>query len=151
MGKNLPNPPEFSGIDHWINTPPLAMESLRGKVIGIEFWTHSCSNCQRAMPEMQKLYAKYQDKGFVLIGVHSPEFESDKDLEAIEEYASSQKLGFPIAVDNDMIMWNLYSNRYWPTLYLIDKNGQVRERHIGEGGYHRIENDIIHLLDEHDN
>lgn len=140
--------PEFFGITTWINTPPLTIASLRGKVVGVEFFTHGCINCVHAAPRMQQIYDQYGPKGFVLIGVHTPEFEQEKDLNAIKAFLIKHHLTFPVAVDNDSVMWRAYENQYWPCLYLIDKQGMVREQHIGEGGYHRIAQDIQHLLSE---
>lgn len=146
--EEYPNLLSFEGITAWINSGPINLDRLKGKVIGIEFWTHSCGNCDKAMPQMQKIYEKYGPKGFVLIGVHSPELETDKELEAIKAYVLANKLTFPIAVDNDMMTWQVYGQRYWPTLYLVDKQGRIRSRHIGEGGYGRIKREIDHLLNE---
>lgn len=143
---DLPLAPEFKGITEWLNSDALLLKELRGKVIGLEFWTHSCGNCDNAAPHMQEIYEKYKDKGFILIGIHTPELESDRNIESIRQYIQEKGLTFPVAVDNDMIMWSLYGNRYWPTLYLIDKEGRINERHIGEGGYQRIRQDIEHLL-----
>jgi thiol-disulfide isomerase/thioredoxin len=139
--------PDLQGITHWINSGPLSIKQLAGKVVGIEFWTHSCGNCDNAVPEMQKLYEKYSPQGFVLIGVHTPELPTDKEVERIQDYVKRKKLTFPIAVDNDMMTWRAYGQKYWPTLYLIDQEGNVFSRHIGEGGYLRIEKDLLHLLE----
>ena len=122
------------------------MASLRGKVVGIEFFTHGCINCVHAAPRMQQIYDQYGPKGFVLIGVHTPEFEHEKDLNAIKGFLMQKHLTFPVAVDNDYAMWRAYDNQYWPALYLIDKEGNIQAHHIGEGGYHRITQDIEHLL-----
>lgn len=145
---DYPLAPEFKGITSWINTAPLTMASLRGSVVGIQFWSHSCKNCAAAVPQMQQIVKNFNPKGFVLIGVHSPEHKQDFDNESVKRYILEEHLTYPVATDNDLIMWNAYHNMYWPTLYLIDKIGRVREGHIGEGGYHRIEHDIRHLLEE---
>jgi thiol-disulfide isomerase/thioredoxin len=145
---NKTKAPELEGITKWINSDPIRLESLKGKVFGIEFWTHSCGNCNNAIPHMQEIYEKYRSQGFVLIGVHSPELESDKNIDAIKSYCDQKKLTFPIAVDNDMMTWQVYGQQYWPTLYLIDKQGMVRNRHVGEGGYFAIQKEIEHLLEE---
>lgn len=139
--------PEFEGIAQWINSSGMKLSDLQGRVVGIEFWTHSCGNCVNAVPHMERLYRKYNDKGFELIGVHSPEIPSDKKIKSIEAFAKKNHLSFPIAVDNDLLTWNAYNQRYWPTLYLIDKEGVVVSRHIGEGGYDVIEREIQHLLE----
>lgn len=124
------------------------MASLRGLVVGLQFWSHSCVNCIAAMPQMQKIVQKFNPKGFVLIGIHSPELKEDFNTESVKKYIIKNHITFPVAADHDLVMWNAYHNMYWPTLYLIDKLGRVREGHIGEGGYHRIEHDIWHLLEE---
>lgn len=146
--KDHPIAPEFKGITSWINSAPLTMESLRGSVVGIQFWSHSCKNCTVAMPQMQKIAQKFNPQGFTMIGIHSPELKDDFNTESVKKYLVQNHLTFPVAADHDLVMWNAYHNMYWPTLYLIDTLGRVREGHIGEGGYHRIEHDIRHLLEE---
>ena len=146
MNKNNIVAPELEGITEWLNSKPLKLSDFKGKVIGLDFWTHSCGNCAASIPKLERLYRKYADKGFVLIGVHSPELPTDKKVEAINEFVKKNHLSFPIAVDNDMMTWQVYNQRYWPTLYLIDKEGYVQSRHIGEGGYDAIEKEIQHLL-----
>lgn len=148
MAEQFLQAPELTGIIHWINTEPLTLQALRGKVIGLEFWTYSCGNCDGAVSEMNALFEKYRMDGFTLLGVHSPELDSDKELSHIQDYIYKKRLTFPIAVDNDMMTWMTYGQKYWPTLYLIDKQGRIRSRHIGEGGYYRIEQEIVHLLEE---
>ena len=146
--QKFPQAPEFSGVTEWINTNPYTMEELKGKVVAIEFWTHGCHNCRNALPHLQEILEEFGPEGFVLIGIHSPEFKSEKKIASIKKYLIHNNLTLPVAVDNDMKMWKAYGARYWPTLYLIDKQGRIRERHIGEGGYHRIRHDITHLLNE---
>ena len=145
MDKQLPAP-EFSGIHAWINSAPLTMSQLRGKVVGVEFWTHGCVNCVHAAPRMQQLYDTYAPKGFVLIGVHTPELPAERDMAAVKRFLVQNHITYPIAADFDEVMWRTYANRYWPTLYLIDRQGMIRERHIGDGAYKRIAQDIEHLL-----
>ena len=140
--------PEFTGIVEWIHTNPLRLQDLRGSVIGVEFWTRNCINCVHAAPHLQKLHERFGPHGFVLIGVHSPEFEEEKDINAIKGFLMQNRLTYPVAVDSDLAMWKAYHNRYWPTLYLIDKKGEIRAEHIGEGGYHQIAHEIDHLLKE---
>jgi thiol-disulfide isomerase/thioredoxin len=147
MIKQHPPAPEFSGIHTWINSLALTMKELRGKVVGIEFWTHGCSNCVHAAPRMQQIYDTYAKKGFVLIGVHTPEIPEEKNMVGIKRFLLRHHITYPIATDFDEVMWKAYGNRYWPTLYLIDKHGRVRERHIGDGGYARIIQDIEYLLE----
>lgn len=122
------------------------MRQLRGKVVGVEFWTHGCANCVHAAPRMQQLYDTYAAKGFVLVGVHTPELPEEKDMAAVKRFLVQHHITYPVAVDFDEVMWRTYANRYWPTLYLIDRQGMIRERHIGDGGYTRIAQDIEFLL-----
>jgi thiol-disulfide isomerase/thioredoxin len=128
--------PEITGIVHWINSPPLTMDSLRGKVVMIDFWTYSCINCIRTLPYLEEWYKKYKDQGFVLIGVHTPEFEFEKDLKNVED----------AALDNQYKTWRAWNNQYWPAHYLIDKEGSVSYSHFGEGAYIETENQIRKLL-----
>lgn len=146
--QHYPFAPELEGATNWIHSIPLQMKDLEDKVVAIEFFSYGCGNCQNAMPKMQKIYEKYGKEGFVLIGVHSPEFESEKNPIELKAFLIQNHLTFPVAVDDDMEIWNAYSNQFWPTVYLLDKQGRIRERHIGEGGYHRLEHDIAHLLHE---
>jgi len=138
--------PELVGIDGWINSEPITIESLRGKVVLIDFWTYTCINCIRTFPHISGWYEKYNDKGFVLIGVHSPEFKFEKKRENVEREARENNLNYPIALDNDMKTWNAYANRYWPAEYLIDAEGNIRYTHFGEGRYEETENAIQQLL-----
>lgn len=140
--------PELQGITGWLHTNPLTLAALRGKVVGLEFWTHGCSYCVHAAPRMQKLADQYASKGFVLIGVHTPEFEEEKDAVAIKKFLLHSHLTYPVALDHELKTWNAYGNQYWPTLHLIDKQGRLRHTHIGDGGYMRIAQDIEHLLSE---
>ena len=145
---DYPLAPEFHGITSWINTAPLRMEELKGKVVGVQFWSHSCVNCAIALTEMAKLSKRFGQHGFICIGIHSPEQLRDTEIQSVKGFIIKKHLTFPVAADQDRVMWNAYHNTYWPTLYLIDKEGRIREGHIGEGGYHRIEHDIRHLLEE---
>jgi len=138
--------PELIGIVDWINTPPLTLEQLHGKVVLVDFWTYSCINCVRTLPYLKKWYDTYKDKGFVLIGVHTPEFEFEKDINNIKDAAKRFNLQYPIAVDSNYSTWRNYHNRYWPAHYLIDQNGIIREIHFGEGEYDKTENAIRSLL-----
>jgi len=139
--------PALKGIVSWVNSPPLTLEQLRGKVVLIDFWTYSCINCIRTFPYLKSWDEKYRDKGLVIIGVHTPEFAFEKDLKNVEEAAQRFGLRYPIALDNDYATWNAYSNRCWPAHYLIDSQGHIRQIHFGEGGaYGETENAIRSLL-----
>ncbi len=140
--------PELKGAVAWINSKPLTMKELRGKVVMIDFWTYSCVNCVRTFPHMKEIWAKYKDKGFVLIGVHTPEFDFEKNIDNIRSAAKRHGLAYPIAVDSDHAVWNAYFNHYWPAQYLIDADGNIRYRHFGEGGEAEIESWIVKLLEE---
>lgn len=138
--------PELKGITGWINTSPLTLSDLRGKVVLIDFWTYSCINCLRTLPYLERWYADYQDKGFVIIGVHTPEFEFEKDPSNVASAAKRLGVDYPIALDNNYRTWQAYHNNYWPAHYLIDQEGNIRMVHYGEGAYVETENGIRELL-----
>jgi len=138
--------PELTGIQNWINSPPLKIADLRGKVVLIDFWTYSCINCVRTLPYITAWDAKYRNQGLVIIGVHAPEFEFEKDLGNIRAAVRKDGIRYPVAVDNDLETWAAYHNQYWPAHYLINKNGQVVYTHFGEGDYDITENNIRFLL-----
>lgn len=138
--------PDFSGITKWINSQPLKIEELRGKLVLIDFWTYSCINCIRTFPYLKKWYDEYKDKGFVIIGVHTPEFEFEKDSSNVEKAVKRFGITYPVAMDNDYKTWQAYSNHYWPAHYLIDQQGIVRFVHFGEGKYQETENAIRGML-----
>ncbi len=138
--------PEFVGIDNWINSSPLSTEKLKGKVVLVDFWTYSCINCLRTLPYLEKWYADYKDKGLVIVGVHTPEFEFEKNPTNVQEAAKRLGITYPIAQDNHYQTWQAYANSYWPAHYLIDQKGNIRMVHFGEGGYVATENDIRLLL-----
>ncbi len=140
--------PEFQGVEGWINSKPLTMKELRGKVVLIDFWTYSCINCIRTFPYLRDWHEKYKDKGLVIIGIHSPEFKFERERTNIEKAAERFDLKWPIAMDNNYDMWRAYNNHYWPHKYLVDKDGNIRYDHIGEGGYEETEQVIQKLLAE---
>lgn len=139
--------PELIGITGWVNTEPLTLQELRGKVILIDFWTYSCINCIRTFPYLKEWYAKYKDAGFVIVGVHTPEFEFEKNINNVKEATQRFGLLYPIAIDSDFKTWQNFNNRFWPAHYLVDQNGIVRSFHFGEGAYQETENEIRSLLD----
>lgn len=138
--------PELAGIVNWINSPPLSLKMLRGKVVLIDFWTYSCINCLRTLPYIEKWYADYKDDGLVIIGVHTPEFEFEKDPKNVAQAVMRLGIKYPVAQDNDYKTWQAYHNQYWPAHYLIDTQGNLRMVHFGEGGYVETENAIRNLL-----
>lgn len=140
--------PELAGIVDWINTPPLTLGSLRGKVVLIDFWTYSCINCQRTQPYLNKWYDRYHDKDLVIIGVHAPEFAFEKVKANVANAVKDEGIKYPVAMDNNFKTWQAFKNQYWPAKYLIDKDGRVRYTHFGEGAYDTTEQAIQRLLRE---
>ena len=140
--------PPFGGATGWLNSPPLAAAELRGKVVLVEFWTFTCINWLRQLPYVRAWAEKYKDHGLVVVGVHTPEFEFEKNLDNIRRAAQELAVGYPVAIDNDYAVWRAFSNYAWPALYLIDAQGRVRYRHLGEGEYERSERMIQQMLAE---
>jgi cytochrome c biogenesis protein CcdA/thiol-disulfide isomerase/thioredoxin len=140
--------PEITGITGWLNSDPLTLAQLKGKVVLIDFWTYSCINCIRTLPHVTTWYDTYKDQGFVVIGVHSPEFGFEKDAGNVANAIKEHGIHYPVAQDNNFATWNAFSNQYWPAEYLIDAQGRVREMHFGEGGYEETEANIRSLIKE---
>ena len=140
--------PEFKGLENWINSQPRTVESLKGKVVLVDFWTYSCINCIRTQPYLKEWYSTYKDSGLEIIGVHAPEFAFERNPKNVEAAAKKAGLMYPIALDNDFATWNEFKNQYWPASYLIDKEGNVRRFHAGEGEYKQTEQAIRQLLGE---
>ncbi len=145
--------PEFTGIVDWLNTPgeaPLTLAGLQsqGEVVLVDFWTYSCINCQRTLPYLTAWDAAYRDAGLTIVGVHSPEFAFEREVDNVAQRAADFGVEYPIAIDNDFATWRAYSQRYWPAHYLIDKSGTVRQVHYGEGAYAETEALIRELLAE---
>lgn len=132
----------------WLNSPPLTTEDLRGQVVLVDFWTYSCINWRRTVPYLRTWAARYREHGLVLIGVHTPEFGFEKDLELIRRATREQDIGYPVAVDSDYEIWNAFDNHYWPALYFIDAQGRLRHQQFGEGNYEQLEAVIVQLLVE---
>jgi thiol-disulfide isomerase/thioredoxin len=133
----------------WLNVDsPLRLADLRGKVVLVEMWTFGCINCQHVMPSLKDWHAKYHDQGLVIIGNHFPEFDYEADLENLKEAVARDEIEYAVTQDNDGKTWRAYGNHYWPTLYLIDKQGHIRYVHIGEGRYQETEENIQALLAE---
>ena len=143
---DLGKAPELVGLKEWINSDPITLASLKGKVVLIDFWTYSCINCVRTLPYVEGWYEKYKDSGFVVIGVHAPEFAFEKVRTNVEDAVKFRKLTYPVALDNDYGTWNAYNNQYWPAHYLIDREGNIRRTHFGEGKYDETEQAIQLLL-----
>lgn len=138
--------PEFAGIDNWLNSEPLTMAGLKGKVVLVDFWTYSCINCVRTLPYLTSWDRKYRDQGLVIVGVHSPEFEFEKKAANVQAAIAEHGIGYPVAQDNKLDTWSNFDNRYWPAHYLIDREGRVVYTHFGEGQYGVTENNIRYLL-----
>jgi len=138
--------PELHGISAWINTPPLKLRALRGKVVLVDFWTYSCINCLRALPHLEQWDSRYRSKGLVILGVHTPEFAFEHDLGNVRAAVKRLGVRFPVALDNKYGTWDAYSNNYWPADYLVDQAGRVRDVHFGEGDYDKTERNIRLLL-----
>ena len=134
--------------DIWLNTAPLGDDDLKGKVVMAEFWTFGCYNCRNVEPYVKQWYRRYANQGFVVIGVHSPEFSHERDVDRVRRYVQEHEIRFPVTIDNDFSTWNKYGNRYWPAFYLIDRHRVIRYVRVGEGGYQETERMIQTLLDE---
>ena len=143
--------PEFKGITSYINTNQTKLSDLKGKVVLVDFWTYSCINCIRTLPYLVDWNQKYSDKGLVIVGVHSPEFEFEKNIDNVKQAVARFGIKYPVLLDNDHGTWNAYQNSYWPRKYLVDSDGYIRYDHIGEGGYAETENAIRNLLAERSN
>lgn len=140
--------PSLDGAVDWLNSPPLTMAELKGKVVLVDFWTYSCINCLRAIPYVRAWAEKYADRGLVVIGIHAPEFAFEKRIENVRRAVADLGIGYPVAVDNDYALWRTFNNQYWPAHYFIDAEGRVRHHHFGEGDYDRSERVIQQLLAE---
>ncbi|HEX4241255.1 MAG TPA: cytochrome c biogenesis protein DipZ [Steroidobacteraceae bacterium] len=138
--------PPLGGATAWLNSPPLTIQSLRGKVVVVDFWTYSCINCLRALPYVSGWYAKYKDHGLVVLGVHAPEFAFEKDLGNVRRAVADLGIRYPVALDDNYAIWQGFNNQYWPAHYFIDAQGRIRAHHFGEGGYAESEQIIRTLL-----
>lgn len=141
--------PDLVGIAHYINTTPEQLaKDMEGKVVLYDIWTYSCINCVRTLPYITAWNEKYSDDGLLIIGIHSPEFEFEKDLHNVELAVDKHGINYPVVLDNDKEIWNAFENRYWPRKYIADHEGYIRYDHIGEGAYEETEKVIQQLLDE---
>jgi cytochrome c biogenesis protein CcdA/thiol-disulfide isomerase/thioredoxin len=140
--------PSLSGATAWLNSPPLTPQELRGKVVLVDFWTYSCINCLRSLPYIRAWAEKYKDHGLVVIGVHAPEFAFEKDINNVRRAVHDLGVTYPVALDNDLKIWQAFNNEYWPAHYFIDAEGRIRHHHFGEGEYDESERVIQKLLKE---
>jgi cytochrome c biogenesis protein CcdA/thiol-disulfide isomerase/thioredoxin len=149
--ENLPvegSLPSLSGAVEWLNSPPLTAESLKGKVVLVDFWTYSCINCLRSIPYVRAWAQKYKDQGLVVIGVHAPEFPFEKNIDNVKNAGARLKIDYPVAIDNDYAIWRAFNNEYWPADYFVDAEGRIRHHYFGEGDYAESEKVIQQLLAE---
>jgi thiol-disulfide isomerase/thioredoxin len=142
-GRSAPN---FVGISNWLNSGPLTIADLRGKVVLVDFWTYGCINCVNTLPYVTRLYHAYRDKGLVVVGVHTPEFPFEKATANVQRALKRHGIVYPVAQDNDYATWKAYGNQYWPAQYIVDQNGKIVFEHAGEGQYDAIERMIQKLL-----
>ncbi|HWV73949.1 MAG TPA: redoxin domain-containing protein [Pseudosphingobacterium sp.] len=142
------NNPSLAGATGWINSTPMKLEDLRGKIVLVDFWTYTCINWRRTMPYVRDWASKYKDQGLVVIGVHTPEFSFEHELGNITNANREMNITYAVAVDSNYEIWNSFLNNYWPALYLIDGNGKIRYKKFGEGDYQEIEMMIQQLLKE---
>lgn len=141
--------PELAAGD-WINSEPLKLKELRGRVVLIEFWTFGCYNCRNTLPFIKGWDERYRAQGFAIIGVHSPEFDEERKIETLRREVASLGIKYPVVSDNDYQTWNAYNVEAWPTTFLLDKQGRIRWMHVGEGGYDEAERLIQKLLAENE-
>ena len=142
-----PTAPELSaGL--WINSEPLTLQSLHGRVVLIEFWTFACYNCRNTLPRVKKWDAQYRDKGLTIIGVHTPELDYESNIDNLRREVAALGIKYPVVTDNDYATWKAYGVEAWPTLFLLDKQGRVRWTHVGEGRYGETESAFKKLLAE---
>ena len=144
--QNGPAAPEFTGISNWLNSSPLTLQQLRGKVVLVDFWTYTCINCINTLPYVKDWNQKYKDQGLTVIGVHTPEYPFERDTGNVKTAITRFGISYPVAQDNHYATWSAYNNQYWPAFYLIDKQGKVAYTHFGEGDYAQTEAAIQALL-----
>jgi thiol-disulfide isomerase/thioredoxin len=140
--------PELTGITDWINSQPLTLASLRGKVVLVHFWTFGCINCRNVQPYVKAWYDRYGADGFAVVGVHTPELSFERDIANVRSAVSDQDVRFPVAFDPAYATWRAYDNHYWPAFYFVDRDGRIRHVHFGEGDYDGSEAVIQALLAE---
>jgi thiol-disulfide isomerase/thioredoxin len=140
--------PSLSTATTWINSGPIASEDLQGKTVAIDFWTYTCINWRRTVPYLKSWVERYESAGLVLIGVHSPEFEFEKDLDNVRQAVRQIGIEYPVAVDNNFAIWQAFSNQYWPALYIFDSQGRLRRQLFGEGEYEEAGELVRQLLGE---
>lgn len=143
---DAPPAPEFAGIERWLNSEPLTMRELRGKVVLVDFWTLACSNCIHTLPHVAKWWETYRDQGLVVVGVHTPETPEEARISSLVDAVKRFDIRYPVAHDAKSETWKAYGNHYWPAVYLVDARGRIVEKWFGEGSYYAIEASIRSLL-----
>ena len=146
-GSQAPAAAEFAPGD-WINSEPLTLKDLRGRVVLVEFWTFGCYNCRNTLPDIKKWDARYREKGLTIVGVHSPEFAEEQKVENVRREVAELDIRYPVVTDNDYATWRAYDVAAWPTIFVLDKSGRIRWTHVGEGAYEETEQVIQKLLAE---
>jgi thiol-disulfide isomerase/thioredoxin len=143
-----PVAPDFDGGGAWINSTPLKLADLtsQGKVVLVDFWTYGCYNCSNTLPYIKQWWDKYKDQGLVIVGVHTPEFQSEHAFANVQDAVQRDGIGWPVVQDNDYAIWRAYGNHYWPHFYLVDERGQIIYDHIGEGAYDETDRQIAAAL-----
>jgi thiol-disulfide isomerase/thioredoxin len=140
--------PEIAGTGPWLNSAPLSLAKLKGKVVLVEFWTFGCYNCRNVMPYVKQWHERYAKQGLVVVGVHTPEFAHEADPTRVKNFLQENGITHPVVMDNDYAIWKRWGNRYWPAMYLLNQSGEVCYRHFGEGRYRETEAFIQQLLGE---
>jgi thiol-disulfide isomerase/thioredoxin len=140
--------PSLAGATGWLNSPPLTTAGLRGSVVLVDFWTYTCINWLRTLPYLRAWAERYKQHGLVVIGVHTPEFDVEHDLDNVRRAVKELRVDYPVAVDSDYAIWSAFDNHYWPALYVVDAQGQIRHHRFGEGGYQESEMILQQLLTE---
>ena len=141
--------PEFTDTTGYLNTPaPIKLAELKGKIVLVHFWTYTCINCLHTIPHLNDWYTKYSNKGLIIVGVQTPEFNDEKNIDSVKAAVQKFQIKYPVILDNNYVNWNAYGNNYWPRDYLIDNQGLIRYNHIGEGDYAQTEQMIQSLLAE---
>jgi thiol-disulfide isomerase/thioredoxin len=138
--------PSLDGATEWLNSEPLGLSDLRGHVVIVDFWTLTCINWLRTLPYVRAWSQAYRDDGLIVVGIHTPEFSFEHDLDRVHQAAKERRIVYPVAVDNDYAVWMAFDNHYWPALYFVDAEGTIRDQHLGEGRYEQSERLIQHLL-----
>lgn len=140
--------PDFQGISQWLNSAPTSIAALKGNVILVQFWTFACINCQRTLPSVVRWHQKYAQAGLKVIGIHTPEFAFERDINNVKRALKQHQITYPVPIDSDFKTWKAYNNEYWPHLFLADRQGLIRYDHVGEGAYDTTEQMIRQLLTE---